>query len=114
MNTFQDIILKLLSFWTNEGCILEQSHDCEVGAGTFNPSTFLRSLGPEPFKTVFVEPCRRPQDGRYGQNPNQPKKPVSLPVANRIEPIDGLYENVVPDQLDRRGQNGRANALKFL
>lgn len=68
---FQEIILTLEKFWTEQGCILAQPYDVETGAGTFNPATFLRSLGPEPWKVAYVEPSRRPTDGRYGENPNR-------------------------------------------
>ncbi len=71
MLTFQQIIQKLFDFWEKEGCIVHQGHDLETGAGTFNPATFLRSIGPEPYKTAYVEPSRRPSDGRYGENPNR-------------------------------------------
>src|ERR1700722_7998178 len=71
MITFQEILKRLSSFWEKQGCIIHQGYDLEVGAGTFNPATFLRSLGPEPYAAVYVEPSRRPQDGRYGQNPNR-------------------------------------------
>lgn len=68
---FQDMIQTLNRYWANEGCVIRQGYDLEVGAGTFNPATFLASLGPEPCKTAYVEPCRRPTDGRYGENPNR-------------------------------------------
>lgn len=71
MLTFQQIIQTLMHFWEKQGCILQQGHDLEVGAGTFNPATFLRCLGPEPYNTAYVEPSRRPTDGRYGENPNR-------------------------------------------
>ncbi len=71
MLTFQDIIHHLNEFWVKQGCIIHQGHDVEVGAGTFNPATFLRCLGPEPYRTAYVEPSRRPSDGRYGDNPNR-------------------------------------------
>lgn len=71
MITFQQIITKLFDFWASKGCIIHQGHDVEVGAGTFNPATFLRALGPESYNTVYVEPSRRPQDARYGENPNR-------------------------------------------
>lgn len=67
----QDLILKLHAFWAQHGCIIHQPYDIEVGAGTFNPATFFRVLGPEPWKTAYVEPSRRPTDGRYGENPNR-------------------------------------------
>lgn len=68
---FQDMILKLQEYWANQGCIMMQSYDSEKGAGTLNPQTFLRSLGPEPWKVCYVEPSRRPADARYGENPNR-------------------------------------------
>jgi len=71
MYSFQDITFRLSQFWAEKGCILHQGHDLEVGAGTFNPVTFLKALGPEPYNAVYVEPSRRPQDGRYGKNPNR-------------------------------------------
>ena len=66
---FQEIILGLSEYWADQGCVIQQPYDLETGAGTFNPSTFLRVLGPEPWRTAYVEPCRRPKDGRYGKNP---------------------------------------------
>ena len=67
----QDLILQLHNFWADQGCVIHQPYDIEVGAGTFNPATFFRVLGPEPWKTAYVEPTRRPADGRYGENPNR-------------------------------------------
>src|SRR4249919_1663359 len=69
--TFQDVILTLNRYWAEQGCALIQPLDTEVGAGTFHPATFLRSLGPEPWAAAYVQPSRRPTDGRYGQNPNR-------------------------------------------
>jgi glycyl-tRNA synthetase alpha chain len=69
--SFQDIIMKLQNFWSKNGCILLQPYDLEVGAGTFHPATTLRSLGPKPWKAAYVQPSRRPTDGRYGENPNR-------------------------------------------
>lgn len=68
---FQDMILRLQEYWANQGCIMMQAYDSEKGAGTLNPQTFLRSLGPEPWKVCYVEPSRRPADARYGENPNR-------------------------------------------
>jgi len=69
--TFQELITNLTDFWIKQGCILGQPYDVEVGAGTMNPNTFFRVLGPEPWRVVYVEPSRRPADGRYGENPNR-------------------------------------------
>ncbi|MBN2798806.1 MAG: glycine--tRNA ligase subunit alpha [Deltaproteobacteria bacterium] len=68
---FQEMILNLSSYWGKQGCVLLQPHDVEMGAGTFHPATFLRSLGPDPWRAAFVQPCRRPGDARYGENPNR-------------------------------------------
>ena len=68
---FQDLILNLSRFWSDYGCIIQQPYDIEKGASTMNPATFLRALGPEPYSTAMVEPCRRPTDARYGENPNR-------------------------------------------
>ena len=68
---FQDIILNLQNYWGKQGCIIQQPYDLEKGAGTMNPATFLRVLGPEPWNVAYVEPSRRPTDGRYGENPNR-------------------------------------------
>ena len=69
--SFQDLILTLHRYWSAQGCVLVQPYDMEMGAGTFHPATVLRALGPEPWKAAYVQPCRRPTDGRYGENPNR-------------------------------------------
>ena len=69
--TFQELILALSRFWAERGCLVVQPYNSEVGAGTFNPNTFLRAIGPEPWNVAYVEPSRRPTDGRYGDNPNR-------------------------------------------
>ena len=71
MLTFQQIILRLQEYWDRQGCALLQPYDMEVGAGTFHTATFLRSIGPEPWRAAYVQPSRRPKDGRYGENPNR-------------------------------------------
>jgi glycyl-tRNA synthetase alpha chain len=71
MLTLQEIILRLERYWSAQGCVITQPVNTEVGAGTFNPNTFLRALGPEPWRVAYVEPSRRPKDGRYGENPNR-------------------------------------------
>lgn len=86
--TFQEIILNLQEFWTKRGCILVQPYDVEVGAGTFNPATFLRSLGPEPWNVCYVEPSRRPTDGRYGENPNRLQFYYQFQVIMKPSPDD--------------------------
>ncbi len=69
--SFQDLILRLHNFWAAQGCVILQPYDVEMGAGTFHPATTLRALGPKPWKAAYVQPCRRPADGRYGENPNR-------------------------------------------
>lgn len=88
MTTFQKLLTTLTEFWANHGCAIHQGHDVEVGAGTFNPATFLRSLGPEPYNAVYVEPSRRPQDGRYGENPNRLHVFHQMQVILKPSPFD--------------------------
>lgn len=85
---FQDIILALQSFWADKGCLIVQPYNSEVGAGTFNPATFLRALGPEPFHVGYVEPSRRPTDGRYGDNPNRLQQFHQFQVILKPSPPD--------------------------
>ena len=85
--TMQDIIMTLQQFWAKQGCLVLQSYDTEKGAGTMSPYTFLRAIGPEPWNACYVEPSRRPADGRYGENPNP-----SLPAP----PITGRHEAITP------------------
>ena len=84
--TFQDIIMNLQKFWGRYGCILLQPYDLEVGAGTFHPATTLRSLGPKPWKAAYVQPSRRPTDGRYGENPNRLQHYYQYQVINKPSP----------------------------
>ena len=88
--SFQEIILTLQDYWSKYGCLVAQPYDLEVGAGTFNPSTFLRSLGPEPWKVAYVEPSRRPTDGRYGENPNRLQHYYQFQVILKPSPDDVL------------------------
>src|SRR6266571_1065815 len=91
--TFQELILKLQSFWAERGCVLQQPYDVEVGAGTMAPETFLRVLGPQPYKVAYVQPSRRPADGRYGENPNRLYKHTQLQVILKPPPenVQELY-----------------------
>ena len=86
--TFQDLLLTLEEFWTRRDCILQQPYDVEVGAGTMHPETFLRVLGPEPYRVVYAQPSRRPADGRYGENPNRLYKHTQLQVILKPAPAD--------------------------
>ena len=91
--SFQDIIMSLQKFWGNYGCVILQPYDLEVGAGTFHPATTLRSLGPKPWKAAYVQPSRRPTDGRYGDNPNRLQHYYQFQVLIKPSPdnIKKLY-----------------------
>jgi glycyl-tRNA synthetase alpha chain len=109
--TFQELILRLQTFWAERGCILQQPYDVEVGAGTMAPETFLRVLGPKPYKVAYVQPSRRPADGRYGENPNRLFKHMQLQVILKPPP-----ENVQELYLQSLGAIGidlRQHDIKF-
>jgi len=91
--TFQDLLLKLEIYWAQRDCVLQQPYDIEVGAGTMHPETFLRVLGPDPYRVVYAQPSRRPADGRYGENPNRLYKHTQLQVILKPSPknIQDLY-----------------------
>jgi glycyl-tRNA synthetase alpha chain len=86
--TFQDLFLKLSQFWVKQGCVLQQPYDVEVGAGTMHPETFLRVLGPSAYRVAYVQPSRRPADGRYGENPNRLYKHMQFQVVLKPSPAD--------------------------
>jgi glycyl-tRNA synthetase alpha chain len=86
--SFQDLILKLERFWADQGCVILQPYDIEMGAGTFHPATALRSLGPKPWRAAYVQPCRRPSDGRYGENPNRLQHYYQFQVILKPSPPD--------------------------
>ena len=86
--SFQELILNLQSFWAGQGCVILQPYDMEVGAGTFHPATLLRALGPEPWRTAYVQPSRRPTDGRYGDNPNRLQHYYQFQVLLKPSPMD--------------------------
>jgi glycyl-tRNA synthetase alpha chain len=109
--TFQELILRLQTFWAERGCVLQQPYDVEVGAGTMAPETFLRVLGPKPYKVAYVQPSRRPADGRYGENPNRLFKHMQLQVILKPPP-----ENVQELYLESLGAIGidlREHDIKF-
>jgi glycyl-tRNA synthetase alpha chain len=109
--TFQELILRLQKFWADRGCVLQQPYDVEVGAGTMAPETFLRVLGPKPYKVAYVQPSRRPADGRYGENPNRLFKHMQLQVILKPPP-----ENVQELYLESLGAIGidlRQHDIKF-
>jgi glycyl-tRNA synthetase alpha chain len=86
--TFQELLMTLERFWADRGCVIQQPYDIEVGAGTFNPATLLRALGPEPWNVAYVEPSRRPTDGRYGENPNRLQHYYQYQVILKPSPKD--------------------------
>src|SRR5574342_891304 len=88
MLTFQQLILRLSDFWDRQGCALLQPYDMEVGAGTFHTATFLRAVGPEPWNAAYVQPSRRPKDGRYGDDPNRLQHYYQFQVARKPSPLD--------------------------
>ena len=87
-NSFQNLILTLQNFWAAQGCVLLQPYDGEMGAGTFHPATCLRALGPEPWRAAYAQPCRRPSDGRYGENPNRLQHYYQFQVILKPSPDD--------------------------
>ncbi len=86
--TFQELILRLQQYWADQGCVLQQPYDMEMGAGTFHPATFLRSIGPEPWSAAYVQPSRRPTDGRYGENPNRLQHYYQFQVVIKPSPLN--------------------------
>ena len=109
---FQQLILALSSYWADQGCVLVQPYDLEVGAGTFNPSTFLRALGPEPWNVAYVEPSRRPTDGRYGENPNRLQHYFQFQVLMKPSP-DDIQERYL-DSLRAFGIDPNAHDVRFI
>lgn len=110
--TFQDIILTLQNFWAGQNCILSQPYDVEKGAGTMNPSTFLRALGPEPWHVAYVEPSRRPADGRYGENPNRLFQHHQFQVIMKPSP-DNIQELYL-QSLAKLGLNPSEHDIRFV
>jgi glycyl-tRNA synthetase alpha chain len=110
--TFQEIILKLQSFWNGKNCTLIQPYDMEVGAGTSHTATFLRALGPEPWKAAYVQPCRRPKDGRYGENPNRLQHYYQFQVALKPSPEDIV--DLYLSSLEWLGFNLQENDIRFV
>src|SRR5690348_8278160 len=92
MPSFQEIIFKLKQYWSDRGCVIQEPFDLEVGAGTMAPETFLRVLGPQPYRTAYVQPSRRPADGRYGENPNRLYKHQQLQVILKPAPADVIEQ----------------------
>ena len=113
MLTFQQIILKLSQYWDRHGCALLQPYDMEMGAGTFHTATFLRAIGPEPWNAAYVQPCRRPKDGRYGENPNRLQHYYQYQVVMKPSParFQDLYLGSLTEAL---GIDPRKNDIRFV
>ncbi|MEC4676599.1 MAG: glycine--tRNA ligase subunit alpha [Nitrospirota bacterium] len=109
---FQDLILLLHNFWSKKGCVLLQPYDIEVGAGTFHPATFFRVLGPEPWKTAYVEPSRRPTDGRYGENPNRLQHYYQYQVIIKPSPADS--QEIYLESLSAIGIDSSKHDIRFV
>ena len=112
MLTFQQLILRLNDFWDKHGCALLQPYDMEVGAGTFHTATFLRAIGPEPWKAAYVQPSRRPKDGRYGENPNRLQHYYQYQVA--LKPSPANIQDLYLDSLVAIGVDPKAHDIRFV
>ena len=110
--TFQNLISKLQKFWSAEGCVIMQPLDMEVGAGTFHPATFLRSIGPETWFSAYVQPCRRPTDGRYGENPNRLQQYYQFQVVMKPSPED--FQELFLRSLNIIGIDSRIHDIRFV
>jgi len=109
---FQDVLMTLERFWADRGCIIQQPYDLEVGAGTFNPATMLRVLGPEPWNVAYVEPSRRPTDGRYGENPNRLQHYYQYQVILKPSPLN--IQDLYLDSLKALGIDSLAHDIRFV
>lgn len=110
--TFQELILKLQGFWAQHGCVILQPLDLEVGAGTFHPATFLRALGPENWNAAYVQPCRRPTDGRYGENPNRLQHYYQFQVAMKPSPAN--LQELYIESLEVLGVDPLVHDIRFV
>lgn len=110
--TFQELILALQNYWARQGCVILQPYDMEMGAGTFHTATFLRALGPEPWRAAYVQPCRRPKDGRYGENPNRLQHYYQFQVALKPSPND--IQELYIDSLRALGIDTRRHDIRFV
>ena len=110
--SFQNLILKLQNYWADKGCAIVQPFDMEVGAGTFHPATFLRAIGPEPWKAAYVQPSRRPGDGRYGENPNRLQHYYQFQVLLKPSPTD--IQDLYLDSLSAIGIDLKMHDVRFV
>ena len=109
---FQQMVISLQQFWSEQQCLLVQPYDTEKGAGTMNPMTFLRSLGPEPWRAAYIEPCRRPSDGRYGENPNRLYQHHQFQVI--MKPSPDHIQEIYLDSLKNLGIDPMAHDIRFV
>ena len=109
---FQEIIMRLHKYWSKEGCLIWQPYDLEKGAGTFNPATFLRCLGPNPWKVAYVEPSRRPTDGRYGENPNRLQHYYQFQVI--LKPVPENVQQLYLNSLKAIGLDPKEHDIRFV
>ena len=112
VKTFQGLILALQNYWADKGCVVLQPLDLEVGAGTFHPATFLRAIGPESWNTAYVQPCRRPTDGRYGENPNRLQHYYQFQVILKPSPLE--IQALYLDSLSALGIDMLVNDVRFV
>jgi len=112
VKTFQGMIQALQAYWSEQGCVIMQPLDLEVGAGTFHPATFLRSIGPEPWRAAYVQPCRRPTDGRYGENPNRCQHYYQFQVMLKPSPIN--IQELYLDSLRALGIDPLVHDIRFV
>ena len=112
VSTFQDLLLALADYWSRQGCVLLQPYDMEVGAGTFHPGTFLRAIGPEPWAAAHPQPSRRPQDGRYGENPNRLQHFYQYQVVMKPSPLE--IQNIYLASLTHLGIDPLEHDIRFV
>jgi len=112
ITTFQGLILKLQDYWARQGCVLLQPYDMEMGAGTFHPATFLRAIGPEPWSAAYVQPSRRPADGRYGDNPNRLQHYYQFQVTIKPSPLE--LQEIYLDSLKVLGIDPLVHDIRFV
>ncbi len=112
VSTFQGLILALQQFWAKQGCVVLQPLDMEVGAGTFHPATFLRAIGPETWNAAYVQPCRRPTDGRYGENPNRLQQYYQFQVA--LKPSPPNFQELYLESLRELGIDTLVHDVRFV
>jgi len=112
VSNFQDLVLRLQQFWADRGCVIAQPYDMEMGAGTFHPATFLRAIGPEPWSSAYVQPCRRPTDGRYGDNPFRLQHYYQYQVVIKPSPAD--IQDIYLESLRAIGIDTSVHDIRFV